>query len=178
MAEIVDILQIPAFLCRQTDLLIASGESGRLVNIKKGQFMAPEDMEYAVEKVNQSSSNPNRALVTERGALFGYRDLVVDMRSLVIMRGLGSPVIFDATHSVQQMGSVGGSSGGRTEFIPAQIRAAVSVGIDGLFIETHPDPRKALSDGTNMIPLSYMGRILEMALDHHKMIGIPKPNVQ
>jgi len=165
VAEVVDILQIPAFLCRQTDLLMECGKHGNAVNIKKGQFLAPEDMKFAVEKVAETG-NP-RVLVTERGALFGYRDLVVDMRSLVVMRAQGKPVIFDATHSVQQMGASGGSSGGLPQFIPAQVRAAAAVGIDGLFIETHPDPDHALSDGSNMIPLDHMEKILKMALAAH-----------
>ena len=165
VAEVVDILQIPAFLCRQTDLLVECGRVGHAVNIKKGQFLSPEDMGYAVEKV--TSSGTKNVLLSERGALFGYRDLVVDMRSLVIMRSLGYPVVFDATHSVQQMGAAGGSSGGRTEFIPAQVRAAAAVGIDALFIETHPDPDHALSDGSNMVPLDKIRTLLEMALAVH-----------
>ena len=162
VAEVVDILQVPAFLSRQTDLLAECGKWGRAVNIKKGQFMPPEDMGYAVEKVTDSGTK--NVLVTERGALFGYRDLVVDMRSLVIMRSLGYPVVFDATHSVQQMGGRGGSSGGRPQFIPAQVRGAVAVGIDGLFIETHPEPEKALSDGATMVPLGQMRALLKMVL--------------
>ena len=162
VAEVVDVLQIPAFLSRQTDLLAECGKWGRAVNIKKGQFLPPEDMGYAVEKV--TASGTKNVLVTERGALFGYRDLVVDMRSLVIMRSLGYPVVFDATHSVQQMGGRGGSSGGRPQFIPAQVRGAVAVGIDGLFIETHPEPEKALSDGATMVPLDKMRALLEMVL--------------
>lgn len=165
VAEVADILQIPAFLCRQTDLLVECGRIGQAVNIKKGQFLSPEDMGYAVEKV--TTSGTENVLLSERGALFGYRDLVVDMRSLVIMRSLGYPVVFDATHSVQQMGAAGGSSGGRTEFIPAQVRAAAAVGIDALFIETHPDPDHALSDGSNMVPLDKMRTLLEMALAVH-----------
>ena len=165
VAKVADILQIPAFLCRQTDLLIECGKQGSAVNIKKGQFLAPDDMKHAVEKITETG-NPN-VLVTERGALFGYRDLIVDMRSLVIMRSQGKPVIFDATHSVQQMGAAGGSSGGFPEFIPAQVRAAAAVGVDGLFIETHPDPAKAMSDGSNMIPLEHMEAVLRMALASH-----------
>ena len=165
VAEVADILQIPAFLCRQTDLLVECGRSGQAVNIKKGQFLAADDMGYAVEKVTQTG-NPN-VLVTERGAMFGYRDLVVDMRNLVIMRSQGYPTVFDATHSVQQMGAAGGSSGGRPAFIPAQVRAAVAVGIDALFIETHPDPEHALSDGSNMVPLERMRTLLQMALEVH-----------
>lgn len=162
VSEIVDVLQIPAFLCRQTDLLVECGRTGKAVNIKKGQFLAPEDMRYALEKVVSSGSE--KVLVTERGALFGYRDLVVDMRSLVTMRSLGCPVVFDATHSVQQMGGAGGSSSGLTQFVPAQVRGAVAVGIDALFVETHPEPHKALSDGATMVPLAHMRALLEMAL--------------
>ena len=162
VAEVADVLQIPAFLSRQTDLLVECGKWGRAVNIKKGQFLPPEDMGYAVEKV--AGSGTKNVLVTERGALFGYRDLVVDMRSLVIMRSLGYPVVFDATHSVQQMGARGGHSGGRPEFIPAQVRGAVAVGIDALFIETHPEPENALSDGATMVPLDQMRDLLEMVL--------------
>ncbi len=167
VAQIVDVLQIPAFLCRQTDLLVECGKWGRAVNIKKGQFLPPEDMQYAVGKV-AGAGNKN-VLVTERGASFGYRDLVVDMRSLVIMRSFGHPVVFDATHSVQQMGAAGGATGGRPAFIPAQVRAAVAVGIDALFIETHPDPAKALSDGSTMVPLANMRGVLEMALAVHSI---------
>lgn len=167
VAEVADVLQIPAFLCRQTDLLTACGKWGRAVNIKKGQFLPPEDMQYAAEKV--TASGTKNVLLTERGALFGYRDLVVDMRSLVVMRSLGYPVVFDATHSVQQMGGSGGASGGRPEFIPAQVRAAVAVGIDALFVETHPDPEQALSDGATMVPLSQMRRLLEMVLAIHSV---------
>lgn len=169
VAEVVDVVQVPAFLSRQTDLLVECGKWGRAVNIKKGQFLPPEDMGYAAEKV--TSSGTKSVLLTERGALFGYRDLVVDMRSLVIMRSLGYPVVFDGTHSVQQMGGRGGSSGGRTEFIPAQVRAAVAVGIDALFIETHPEPERALSDGTTMVPLARMRPLLEMALAVHSTLA-------
>lgn len=169
VAEVVDILQIPAFLCRQTDLLVECGKQGRAVNIKKGQFLAAEDMQFAVEKVTQSGTQ--NVLTTERGALFGYRDLVVDMRNLVIMRSLGYPVVFDATHSVQQMGGAGGSSGGLPAFIPAQVRGATAVGIDALFIETHPDPDHALSDGSNMVPLDRMRSLLEMTLAIHSTHG-------
>jgi len=165
VAEVADVVQIPAFLCRQTDLLIACGESGRAVNIKKGQFLPPEDMEFAIGKV--TGAGGHNIMVSERGASFGYRDLVVDMRNLVIMRSWGYPVVFDATHSVQQMGSSGGVTGGRPGFIPAQVRAAVAVGIDALFIETHPDPANALSDGSNMLPLSHIKTILEMAMAIH-----------
>ena len=173
VAEVVDILQIPAFLCRQTDLLAACGKWGRAVNIKKGQFLPPEDMKYAAEKV--TASGTKNVLLTERGALFGYRDLVVDMRSLVVMRTLGYPVVFDATHSVQHMGGSGGASGGRPDFIPAQVRAAVAVGIDALFVETHPKPEQALSDGATMVPLSQMRGLLEMALAAHSVHGNRTP---
>lgn len=169
VSDVVDVLQIPAFLCRQTDLLVECGKSGKAVNIKKGQFLAPEDIGYAAQKV--ASSGNGGVIVTERGALFGYRDLIVDMRSLVAMRSLGYPVVFDATHSVQQMGGAGGMSGGLTQFIPAQVRGAVAVGIDGLFIETHPDPEHALSDGSTMVPLENMKALLEMALATHATHG-------
>ncbi|MCS0497922.1 3-deoxy-8-phosphooctulonate synthase [Ancylobacter sp. MQZ15Z-1] len=152
VAEAVDILQIPAFLCRQTDLLIAAAATGRVVNVKKGQFLAPWDMKNVVAKLTDSD-NPN-VLVTERGASFGYNTLVTDMRSLPIMaETTGAPVIFDATHSVQQPGGQGTSSGGQREFVPVLARAAVAVGVAGVFIETHPDPDHAPSDGPNMVPL-------------------------
>ena len=169
VADVVDVVQIPAFLCRQTDLLVECGKWGRAVNIKKGQFLSPEDMGYAVEKVTHSGTQ--NVMTSERGALFGYRDLVVDMRSLVIMRSLGYPVVYDATHSVQQMGGSGGSSGGLTQFIPAQVRAAVAVGIDALFVETHPQPENALSDGSTMVPLEDMDKLLDMALTVHSTHG-------
>ena len=152
VAEVVDVLQIPAFLCRQTDLLIAAAATGAVVNVKKGQFLAPWDMKNVVAKLTESG-NPN-VLVTERGASFGYNTLVTDMRSLPIMaEGTGAPVIFDATHSVQQPGGQGTSSGGQREFVPVLARAAVAVGVAGVFIETHPDPDHAPSDGPNMVPL-------------------------
>jgi len=159
VAEVADVLQIPAFLCRQTDLLKAAAKTGKAVKIKKGQFMAPEDMKYAVEKVRGEGNN--KVFLTERGASFGYHTLVVDMRSLPIMRQF-TPVIFDVTHSVQQPGGKGGSSGGQREFAPFLARAAASVGVDGFFIETHPNPEKALSDGPNMIPLNEMESFLKM----------------
>ena len=152
LAEVVDVLQIPAFLCRQTDLLIAAAKTGRVVKIKKGQFLAPWDMKNAVAKIT-GSGNPN-VLVTERGASFGYNTLVVDMRSLPIMAETGAPVIFDATHSVQQPGGQGMSSGGVRRFVPVLARAAVAVGVAGVFIETHQDPDNAPSDGPNMVPLN------------------------
>ena len=159
VAEVVDVLQIPAFLCRQTDLLMAAGISGKAVNIKRGQFMAPEDMQYAVDKIH-STGNQNICL-TERGVSFGYHNLVVDMRALPTMRQF-APVIFDVTHSVQQPGGAGGSSGGQREFAPYLARAAAAVGVDGFFIETHPDPSKARSDGPNMIPLAEIENFLKM----------------
>ncbi len=152
VAEAVDVLQIPAFLCRQTDLLIAAAATGKVIKIKKGQFLAPWDMKNAVAKI-AGSGNPN-ILLTERGASFGYNTLVVDMRSLPIMAETGCPVIFDATHSVQQPGGQGTSSGGDRRYVPVLARAAVAVGVAGLFIETHQDPDNAPSDGPNMMPLS------------------------
>jgi 2-dehydro-3-deoxyphosphooctonate aldolase (KDO 8-P synthase) len=165
VAEVVDVLQIPAFLCRQTDLLIAAAKTGRAVKVKKGQFLAPWDMANVVAKIT-GSGNRN-VLVTERGASFGYNTLVVDMRSLPIMAEIGCPVIFDATHAVQQPGGQGTSSGGDRRFVPPLARAAVAVGVAGLFIETHQDPDRAPSDGPNMVPLSaFEGLIAElMAID-------------
>lgn len=151
VAEVVDVLQIPAFLCRQTDLLIAAAQTGRVVKIKKGQFLAPWDMKNVVAKVT-GSGNPN-VLVTERGSSFGYNTLVVDMRALPQMAETGAPVIFDATHAVQQPGGQGTSSGGDRRFVPVLARAAVAAGVAGLFIETHQDPDHAPSDGPNMVPL-------------------------
>ena len=151
VAEVVDVLQIPAFLCRQTDLLVAAAQAGRVVKIKKGQFLAPWDMKNVVAKVTESGNQ--NVLVTERGVSFGYNSLVTDMRSLVIMAETGAPVIFDATHSVQQPGGMGTASGGDRRFVPVLARAAVAVGVAGLFIETHDDPDNAPSDGPNMVPL-------------------------
>ena len=152
VAAVVDVLQIPAFLCRQTDLLVAAAHTGRAVNVKKGQFLAPWDMANVVAKIT-GAGNPN-VMVTERGASFGYNTLVSDMRALPILaRTTGAPVIFDATHSVQQPGGKGTSSGGEREFVPVLARAAVAVGVAGVFIETHPDPDHAPSDGPNMVPL-------------------------
>lgn len=159
VAEVVDVLQIPAFLCRQTDLLIAAAKTGKAVKVKKGQFMAPEDMRYAVDKVREAGND--NVFLTERGASFGYHNLVVDFRSLPIMRQY-APVIFDVTHSIQQPGGLGGKSGGQREFAPYLTRAAASVGVDGFFIETHPNPSKALSDGPNMVPLNEMEEFLKM----------------
>jgi 2-dehydro-3-deoxyphosphooctonate aldolase (KDO 8-P synthase) len=163
VAEVVDVLQIPAFLCRQTDLLIAAAKTGRTVNVKKGQFLAPWDMKHVVDKII-GAGNRN-VLVTERGVSFGYNTLVSDMRALPTLAKLGAPVIFDATHSVQQPGGQGGASGGQREFIPTLATAAVAVGVAGVFIETHQDPDRAPSDGPNMIPLKelepLLGRLME-----------------
>jgi len=163
LAEVVDILQIPAFLCRQTDLLVAAAKTGRAVNVKKGQFLAPWDMANVVEKIT-SAGNRN-VLVTERGVSFGYNTLVSDMRALPILGKLGAPVIFDATHSVQQPGGQGTSSGGERAFVPVLARAAVAVGVAGIFIETHQDPDKAPSDGPNMIPLNALEPLLEQLME-------------
>lgn len=157
-AEVLDILQIPAFLCRQTDLLTAAAKTGKTVNVKKGQFVSPWDMENAVSKMRGAGSS--KITLVERGASFGYNNLVVDMRSLPVMRSFGCPVIFDATHSVQLPGGAGGSSGGQREFIGPLARAAVAAGIDGLFMEIHPDPDKALCDGPNSIPLDEVEELL------------------
>jgi 2-dehydro-3-deoxyphosphooctonate aldolase (KDO 8-P synthase) len=162
VAPVVDVLQIPAFLSRQTDLLVAAAKTGRVINVKKGQFLAPWDMKNVLEKLN-ASGNPN-VLLCERGASFGYNTLVSDMRSLPIMAGLGAPVVFDATHSVQQPGGQGGSTGGQREFVETLSRAAVAVGVAGLFIETHEDPDNAPSDGPNMVHLKDMPRLLEKLL--------------
>jgi 2-dehydro-3-deoxyphosphooctonate aldolase (KDO 8-P synthase) len=158
-AEVADILQIPAFLCRQTDLLVEAGRTGRIVNIKKGQFVAPHDIHLAADKV--ASTGNTRILLTERGASFGYNNLVVDMRGLVVMRRTGWPVVFDATHSVQTPGGAGTASGGQPEFIEPLARAAVAAGIDALFVEVHEAPERALSDGPNALRLDRLGALLE-----------------
>jgi 2-dehydro-3-deoxyphosphooctonate aldolase (KDO 8-P synthase) len=158
VAQVVDVLQIPAFLCRQTDLLIAAGKTGKAVNIKKGQFMAPEDMRYSLDKVR--STGNEKVCLTERGSSFGYHTLVVDFRSLPIMRQF-APVIFDATHSVQMPGGAGGSSNGQREFVAPLARAAAAVGVDGFFLETHPDPDHAPSDGANMVDIQEIEEILK-----------------
>jgi len=163
-AEVVDVLQIPAFLCRQTDLLVAAGNTGRAVNIKKGQFVAPADMVHPLEKVRSTSNE--RVFLTERGASFGYNTLVVDFRSLAIMRRL-APVVFDGTHSVQQPSAANGVSGGQPEFIPLLSRAAVAAGVDGLFLEIHDDPANAKSDGANALDLKLLRPILEKILAIH-----------
>jgi 2-dehydro-3-deoxyphosphooctonate aldolase (KDO 8-P synthase) len=159
VASVVDVLQTPAFLCRQTDFIHAVARAGKPVNIKKGQFLAPSDMKNVVDKARDASGTDN-IMVCERGASFGYNNLVSDMRSLAIMRNTGCPVVFDATHSVQLPGGQGSSSGGQREFVPVLARAAVAVGISGLFAETHPDPSKALSDGPNAWPLPMMKELL------------------
>jgi len=159
VAQVADILQIPAFLCRQTDLLIAAGNTGKTVNIKKGQFLAPEDMKPLATKIETTKNN--KILLTERGTTFGYHNLVVDMRSLITMAELNYPIIFDATHAVQTPGGNGNSSGGRREFVYPLARAAAATGIDGLFLEVHPNPNLAKSDGTNMLKLQDVRQILE-----------------
>jgi 2-dehydro-3-deoxyphosphooctonate aldolase (KDO 8-P synthase) len=161
-AEVLDILQIPAFLCRQTDLLVAAAGTGKPVNVKKGQFVSPWDMENAVNKLRGAGGS--RIMLVERGATFGYNNLVVDMRSLPVMRSFGCPVIYDATHSVQLPGGAGGSSGGQREFIVPLARAAMAVGIDGLFMEIHPQPEKALCDGPNSLPLDGIEPVLAQLL--------------
>lgn len=158
-AEVCDALQVPAFLSRQTDLLVAVGKSGRVVNLKKGQFLSPWEMKNAVEKV--ASTGNERIILTERGASFGYQNLVVDMRSFPILRGLGYPVVFDVTHSVQLPGGEGNASGGQPEFIEPLARAGAAVGVDGVFLEVHENPSKALSDGTNALPLDQLAPLLK-----------------
>jgi 2-dehydro-3-deoxyphosphooctonate aldolase (KDO 8-P synthase) len=167
VAEAVDVLQIPAFLCRQTDLLVAAAKTGRVVNVKKGQFLAPWDMQNVVTKVT-GAGNTN-VLVTERGVSFGYNTLVSDMRALPVLAATGAPVIFDATHSVQQPGGQGASSGGERRYVPVLARAAVAVGVAGVFIETHQDPDKAPSDGPNMVPLKEMEGLLRRLLEFDRV---------
>ncbi|KQU51253.1 2-dehydro-3-deoxyphosphooctonate aldolase [Bosea sp. Leaf344] len=176
VAEIVDVLQIPAFLCRQTDLLLAAAATGRVVNVKKGQFLAPWDMVNVAAKVTEAG-NPN-VMLTERGASFGYNTLVSDMRALPIMAEIGAPVIFDATHSVQQPGGKGSSSGGQREFVPVLARAAVAVGVAGVFVETHPDPDRAPSDGPNMVPLAqFPALIAELQSFDRLAKALPQPRL-
>ncbi|MBU2444201.1 MAG: 3-deoxy-8-phosphooctulonate synthase [Bacteroidetes bacterium] len=167
VTEVADVIQIPAFLCRQTELLVAVGNSGKVVNVKKGQFLAPGDMKYAADKIK--STGNEKILLTERGTTFGYNNLIVDMRSLVIMRQLGYPVIMDATHSVQIPG-IGGKSGGASEFIPYLSRASAAVGIDGLFLETHPNPKEALSDADSQLPLDELESLLRSVQKIDNMI--------
>ncbi len=177
VAEVADVLQIPAFLSRQTDLLQAAAETGRIVNVKKGQFMAPWDMGGAIGKIEQVSpgaAKEGRVWLTERGSSFGYGRLVVDMTALVEMRRFGCPVIFDATHSVQQPSSQAGVTGGNREMVPYLMRAALAVGVDGLFIETHPEPEKAISDAANQVRLADMRTLLEQALRIDELIKLDK----
>lgn len=186
-AEVCDLLQIPAFLARQTDLLVAAGQTGRPVNVKKGQFMSPEDMRYAVDKVAASrpakghpesldpplgdTGSPANVLLCERGTFFGYGRLVNDMTSLRVMRSLGAPVVFDATHSVQRPGGLGGATGGNREMVEPLARAAVAMGVDALFFETHPNPDQSPSDGPNMIPLDQFDALVGRLLRLHQCVG-------
>jgi 2-dehydro-3-deoxyphosphooctonate aldolase (KDO 8-P synthase) len=170
VAAVVDVLQTPAFLCRQTDFITACAKSGKPVNIKKGQFMAPGDMRNVVQKAREANGNQNTIMVCERGVSFGYNTLVSDMRGLAIMRETNCPVVFDATHSVQQPGGQGDKSGGQREHVPVLARAAVASGIAGIFMETHPDPSKALSDGPNAWPLHKMKDLLEVLVDLDRLV--------
>ena len=165
VSEVVDVLQTPAFLCRQTDFITAVAKSGRPVNIKKGQFLAPHDMAQVVIKAKEANGNKDNIMVCERGVSFGYNTLVSDMRSLSIMRETNCPVVFDATHSVQQPGGKGDRSGGQSEYVPLLARAAVASGISGVFMETHPNPKEALSDGPNAVPLDDMSELLRTLKD-------------
>ena len=167
VGEVVDMLQIPAFLCRQTDLLLAAGETGKAVNVKKGQFLAPWDMKNVVDKIAQTGNR--NILQTERGASFGYNTLVSDMRALPVMKQSGYPVVFDATHSVQQPGGQGTSSGGQREYVPVLARAAVAIGVAAVFIETHPDPDRAPSDGPNMVPLKQLPALLSDLMEFDRL---------
>lgn len=169
VSGVLDVLQIPAFLCRQTDLLVAAARSGKAINLKKGQFVSPWDMANAVNKI-RATGNKN-LMLCERGFALGYNNLVVDMRSLPVMRSLGCPVIFDATHSVQLPGGAGGSSGGQREFIPPLARAAVAAGLDGMFMEVHPRPEKALCDGPNAMPLDRVESLLKTLLKIHAVVS-------
>jgi len=168
-AEVLDIIQIPAFLCRQTDLLVAAAKTDKPINLKKGQFVSPWDMENGVNKLRGAGGT--KTMLVERGACFGYNNLVVDMRSLPVMRGFGCPVIYDATHSVQLPGGSGGTSGGQREFIAPLSRAAVAAGIDGLFMEVHPDPDKALCDGPNSMPLDSIETLLKQLVRVHEAVN-------
>jgi 2-dehydro-3-deoxyphosphooctonate aldolase (KDO 8-P synthase) len=170
VAAVVDVLQTPAFLCRQTDFIVACAQSGKPVNIKKGQFLAPGDMKQVVNKAKEANGGIDNIMVCERGASFGYNTLVSDMRGLAIMRETHCPVVFDATHSVQQPGGQGDKSGGQREFVPVLARAAVASGIAGVFMETHPDPSKALSDGPNAWPLGKMEDLLHLLVDLDKLV--------
>ncbi len=168
VAEVVDVIQIPAFLCRQTDLIVEASKTGKIINIKKGQFMSPWDMRYAVEKAKVFNSS--EVWITERGYSFGYRNLVVDFRAIPIMKSFGVKVILDATHSVQIPSGEEGKSGGEREFVPYLIRAGVAVGVDGIFMEVHPEPEKALCDGPNSLPLSSLEGILSQIADLRKIV--------
>ena len=168
VSKVADILQVPAFLCRQTDLIISIARTGKPINVKKGQFLAPWDMQNVIEKI-ESTGNKN-ILLTERGSCFGYNNLVVDMKSLPIMRSFGYPVVFDATHSVQRPGGKGTATGGEREYVPFLAQAAVATGIDGLFLEVHPQPEKALSDGPNMIRLNQVKELLEKLIKIDKVV--------
>jgi 2-dehydro-3-deoxyphosphooctonate aldolase (KDO 8-P synthase) len=170
VSEIVDVLQTPAFLCRQTDFITAVAKSGRPVNIKKGQFLAPGDMTQVVNKAKEANGNKDNIMVCERGVSFGYNTLVSDMRSLSIMRETNCPVVFDATHSVQQPGGKGDRSGGQSEYVPLLARAAVASGISGIFMETHPNPKEALSDGPNAVPLEHMSELLGTLKDIDELV--------
>jgi 2-dehydro-3-deoxyphosphooctonate aldolase (KDO 8-P synthase) len=174
VAAVADVLQTPAFLCRQTDFIRAVAQSGRPVNIKKGQFLAPHDMRHVIDKARaaarEAGLSEDRFLACERGASFGYNNLVSDMRSLAILRETGAPVVFDATHSVQLPGGQGATSGGQREFVPVLARAAVAVGVAGLFMETHPDPARALSDGPNAVPLKHMATLLEQLVSLDRVV--------
>jgi 2-dehydro-3-deoxyphosphooctonate aldolase (KDO 8-P synthase) len=170
VAAVVDVLQTPAFLCRQTDFIMACAKSGKPVNIKKGQFMAPGDMKNVVEKAKEANGGADNIMVCERGVSFGYNTLVSDMRGLAIMRNTNCPVVFDATHSVQQPGGQGDKSGGQREHVPVLARAAVASGIAGIFMETHPDPAQALSDGPNAWPLHKMRDLLEVLVDLDRLV--------
>jgi 2-dehydro-3-deoxyphosphooctonate aldolase (KDO 8-P synthase) len=168
-ARYVDILQIPAFLCRQTDLLVAAANTGKIVNIKKGQFLAPESMKFAADKVIQSGNN--RVMLTDRGTMFGYQDLIVDFRGITEMKKSGLPVILDITHSLQQPNQSSGVSGGLPELIETVARAGIAVGVDGIFMETHPEPAKALSDGANMLPLAEVESLLKKLIKIKQVIN-------
>ena len=170
VSEIVDVLQTPAFLCRQTDFITAVAKSGKPVNIKKGQFLAPGDMAQVVNKAKEANGNKDNIMVCERGVSFGYNTLVSDMRSLSIMRETNCPVVFDATHSVQQPGGKGYRSGGQSEYVPLLARAAVASGISGVFMETHPNPKEALSDGPNAVPLEHMSELLGTLKDIDELV--------
>jgi 2-dehydro-3-deoxyphosphooctonate aldolase (KDO 8-P synthase) len=161
-AEYVDVLQIPAFLCRQTDLLVAAAQTGKVVNIKKGQFVSPDAMQFAVDKVKQSGNN--KVVLTERGSMFGYQDLIVDFRGIPTMQSFGVPVVLDCTHSLQQPNQASGVTGGLPALIATIAKAGIAVGVDGLFIETHPEPAKAKSDGANMLPLDRLEILLEQLI--------------